>query len=327
MPASFCPHLPLPDSTQHRSQASPQSVVPPLNPTNRNRSPPISPSHEPTCANRPRTTFSTARPNTSSVPQAPKTSGQVAPTDRMLTALAPLIPRTTRSSLDLFKPIQEARQPPASPPDTPASDRSQPHEVNRIASSKPPSRARSVIRQPSPAPLPPAAPNLGSPAQYGNGRSNQVPRLPHPCQSRPVKTSARTHCANPSLCCRRPFLMPVRGHKPIAVRPSRQVSTSVPGRRYSVSRRPLAAEKQSADHASARPPSSSGGHDRHRCSPAVRGVRQHSIATGRRTYPPIPNRIIAASTASHAQKPRPHPATHPSGNSRRQQLQAPGQPS
>ena len=113
-----------------------------------------------------------------------------------------------------------------------------------------------------------------------------MPRLPHPCQSRPVKTSARTHCANPSLCCRRPFLMPARGHKPIAVRPSRQVSTSVPGRRYSVSRRPLAAEKQSADHASARPPSSPGGHDRHRCSPAVRGVRQHSIATGRRTSPP-----------------------------------------
>jgi hypothetical protein len=248
----------------------------------------------------------------------------------MLTTLAPLIPRTTWSSLDPG-PIQALTgsnaAPPASPPDTPASDRSQPHEVNRIASSKPPSRARSVIRQPSPAPLPPAAPNLGSPAQYGNGRSNQVPRLPHPCQSRPVKTSARTHCANPSLCCRRPFLMPVRGHKPIAVRPSRQVSTSVPGRRYSVSRRPLAAEKQSADHASARPPSSPGGHDRHRCSPAVRGVRQHSIATGRRTYPPIPNRIIAASTASHAQKPRPHPATHPSGNSRRQQLQAPGQPS
>ena len=204
----------------------------------------------------------------------------------MLTTLAPLIPRTTRSSLDLFKPLQEATQPPASPPDTPASDRSQPHEVKRIASSKPPSRARSVIRQPSPAPLPPAAPNLGSPAQYGNGRSNQVPRLPHPCQSRPVKTSARTHCANPSLCCRRPFLMPARGHKPIAVRPSRQVSTSVPGWRYSVSRRPLAAEKQSADHASARPPSSPGGHNRHRCSPALRGVRQHSIATGRRTYPP-----------------------------------------
>ena len=119
---------------------------------------------------------------------------------------APLIPRTTRSSLDLFKPLQEATQPPASPPDTPASDRSQPHEVKRIASSKPPSRAQSVIRQPSPAPLPPAAPNLGA-------QLNMAMAGPTKCPTYPIHASPTGQNLS-SNALRQPFfvLLPTVSH-------------------------------------------------------------------------------------------------------------------